>query len=284
MQQVMDFFKPILVKLIIFYFSGLLESINLQVSEVSSQVGTTPQDFSPTIFNMVKSISETAVLPIAGMILTFVACYELIQMIMEHNNMSNFDTVIIFKWIFKTSICIYLISNTFNITMGVFDLALQVINSASGVVSGSTSFDPASISDIEAHLNTLDIEVLLGIFLQITILHIGVKVVSLVVFVLVYARMVEIYLRVSLAPVPFATFGNREQSSIGQNYMRSLFAISFQGFLIMVCIGIYAVLIRTISFGTDIVADLWGAFGYMVLLALSIQKSSSIANSIFNTH
>lgn len=284
LNQIMDYFKPMIVKLILFYLTGLIETINLQVGTVSAQVSMTPQAFSPTIFNMVRNISETAVLPIAGMILTYVACYELIQMIMEHNNMANFDTIIIFKWIIKTAICIYLVSKTFQITMGVFELAQQVVQLAGGTISGNISLNSVSLTDLETHLNTLSIEVLLGVFMQITLLHIGVKIVSIIVFVLIYVRMIEIYLRVSLSPIPLATFGSREQSAIGQNYLRSLFAISFQGFLIMVCIGIYAVLIQTVSFSTDIVKDLWGAFGYMVLLTLSIQKSGTVANSIFNAH
>ena len=107
---------------------------------------------------------------------------------------------------------------------------------------------------------------------------------SIIIFVIVNGRMVEIYLMVSLAPIPFATFGNREQSMMGQNYVRSLFAIGFQGFLIMVCVGIYAVLIQSVAFSSDIIGSLWKVMGYTVLLAFTLFKTGAIAKSVLHAH
>ena len=224
------------------------------------------------------------ILPIAGMVLTFIACYELIQMLIEHNNLANFEIWTFFKWVFKTFLAVTLISNTFNITMAVFDVAQQVISRSGGLISGSTSVSDATLTAMQATLEGMDLGPLLGLYLQTFVVQVTMLALSAIIFVIVYGRMVEIYLMVSLAPIPFATFGNHEQSHTGQNYLRSLFALGFQGFLIMICVGIYAVLIQNLSFSDNIISSIWGVMGYTVLLAFTLFKTGSLAKSVFAAH
>ncbi len=264
--------------------SGMFATVNDRVADISTQVGTPPGSFEPGVFAMIRQISENVVLPIAGLILTFIACYELIQLIIEHNNLANFETWIFFKWIFKTFVAVMLITNTFNIVMAVFDVAQHVVNSSAGLISGSTAVDAATLDTIRESLEAMELGELLGLFLQSFIVQICSTILSVAIFVIVYGRMMEIYLMTSLAPIPFSTFGNREQSHIGQNYLRALLALGFQGFLIMICIGIYAVLVQTVAFTDDIIGSIWGVMGYTVLLCFSLFKTGSLAKSVMSAH
>ena len=284
LQQIADWLKGMLVDGIMNNLSGVFDAVNRQVADVATQVGNTPANFSPGVFALVRGISETVIIPIAGMFLTFIACYELIQLIIEHNNLANFETFIFFKWIFKTFVAVMLITNTFNIVMAVFDVAQHVVNSSAGLISGSTAIDTTTLDTIRESLETMEVGDLLGLFLQSFIVQICSMILSVAIFVIVYGRMVEIYLMTSLAPIPFSTFGNREQSHIGQNYLRALFALGFQGFLIMICIGIYAVLVQTVTFTDDIIGSLWGIMGYTVLLCFSLFKTGSLAKSVMSAH
>ena len=284
LQQIADWLKGMLVDGIMNNLSGMFDAVNQQVGDVASQVGRTPASFSPGVFSMVRNISESVIVPIAGMILTFIACYELIQLIIDHNNLANFETWIFFKWVFKTFVAVMLITNTFNITMAVFDVAQHVFHATAGIISGSTAVDASTLESIRGTLEEMELGPLLGLFLQSFVVQLCSMILSVVIFVIVYGRMVEIYLMTSLAPIPFATFGNREQSQIGQNYLRSLFALGFQGFLIMICIGIYAVLVQTVSFSDDIIASIWGVMGYTVLLCFSLFKTGSLARSVLSAH
>ena len=284
LQQITDWLKEMLVSAIMGNLSGMFESVNNQVGEIATSVGMTPANFSPGVFAMVRNISESVIIPIAGLILTFIACYELIQMIIDHNNLANFETWIFFKWVFKTFVAVMLITNTFNITMAVFDVAQQVISRSGGLISGSTSVSDATLTAMQATLEGMDLGPLLGLYLQTFVVQVTMLALSAIIFVIVYGRMVEIYLMVSLAPIPFATFGNHEQSHTGQNYLRSLFALGFQGFLIMICVGIYAVLIQNLSFSDNIISSIWGVMGYTVLLAFTLFKTGSLAKSVFAAH
>ena len=284
LQQIADWLKGMLIDGIMNNLSGMFDAVNQQVSDVAAEVGTTPADFSPGIFSLVRNVSETVIIPIAGLILTFIACYELIQLIIDHNNLANFETWIFFKWVFKTFVAVMLITNTFNITMAIFDVAQHVVNASAGIISGSTAIDASALDSIRDTLEEMELGPLLGVFLSSFIVQLSSMVLSVLIFVIVYGRMIEIYLMVSLAPIPFATFGNREQSQIGQNYLRSLAALGFQGFLIMICIGIYAVLIQTISFTDDIIGSIWGVMGYTVLLCFTLFKTGSLSKSVFSAH
>ena len=284
LEQITDWLKSMIISGIMGNLSGMFDSVNQQVGQIAGDVGTTPANFSPAVFSMIRNISESVILPIAGMVLTFIACYELIQMLIEHNNLANFETWTFFKWVFKTFLAVTLISNTFNITMAVFDVAQQVISRSGGLISGSTSVSDATLTAMQATLEGMDLGPLLGLYLQTFVVQVTMLALSAIIFVIVYGRMVEIYLMVSLAPIPCATFGNHEQSHTGQNYLRSLFALGFQGFLIMICVGIYAVLIQNLSFSDNIISSIWGVMGYTVLLAFTLFKTGSLAKSVFAAH
>ena len=283
-EAIEEWFRGLLVSGIMSNLNNTFNALNDQVGEIATEVGTTPANFSPAVFNMIRTLSENVIMPIAGILLTFIACYELIQLVIGHNNLANFETWIFWKWIFKTFVAVMLITNTMNITMAVFDVAQHVITESGGIIAGSTAIDDSTLATMESTLMTMDIGSLLSIFLQSFVVQFLIYILSALIFVIVYARMIEIYLMVSLAPIPFATFGNKEQSMIGQNYLRSLFALGFQGFLIMVCVGIYAVLIQTISFTTDIIGSLWGVMGYTILLAFTLFKTGAVAKSILHAH
>lgn len=239
LQSIEDWFKSLLVSGIMDNISNTFQSVNDQVGAIATEVGTTPADFQPTVYSMIETLSENVIMPIAGIILTFIACYELIQLVISHNNLANFETWIFWKWIFKTFVAVMLITNTMNITMAVFDVAQHVVTESGGIIADSTAIDDSTLASMQTTLEAMDIGPLLSIFLQSFVVQFLIYILSALIFVIVYARMIEIYLMVSLAPIPFATFGNKEQSMIGQNYLRSLFALGFQGFLIMVCVGIY---------------------------------------------
>ncbi len=261
-------------------FQTMFGYVNAEVSNIASDVGMTPSAFSPSVFRMVRHVSDNVIMPIAGIILTFVACYELIQIIISYNNLANFETWFIFKWMFKTAIAVEIITHTFDFALAVFDVANHVIVNAGGLITASTAIDDSALYSLESTLEGMNIFELFGLYFQVSVIFITVLVLSRIIFVIIYVRMIEIYMYVSMAPIPFATFGNREQGAVGMNYVKSLFALGFQGFLIMICVGIYAVLIQSISFSGDIVGSLWGVVGYTLLLALTLFKTSTVSKSI----
>ena len=284
LQAIEDWIKGLLISGIMHNLTHTFDSVNDQVGAIATEVGRTPAGFSPQIFQMIRTLSESVIMPIAGIILTFIACYELIQLIIGYNNLGNFETWIFWKWIFKTFVAVTLISNTMNIVMAVFDMAQYVVQQSGGLIAANTAVDASELANLQSNLEALGIGELFPIFLQSVVVQLFIHILAALIFVIVYARMIEIYLMVSLAPIPFATFGNKEQSMIGQNYFRSLLALGLQGFLIMVCVGIYAVLIENITFSTDIVADLWGVLRYTILLAFTLFKTGAVAKSILHAH
>ena len=283
LQQIQDWLKEMLISGIMNNLSGLFDSVNDQVGDIATQVGTSPANFSPGVFSLIRNVSESVIVPIAGIILTFIVCYELIQLIIDHNNLANFETWIFFKWIFKTFVAVTLITNTFNIVMAVFDVSQHVISGSAGIIGGSTAVTDSMLTTLETNLADMDLGPLLGLFAQSMIIGLTMKVIGIIIFVIVYGRMVEIYLMTSLAPIPFATFANREQSQIGQNYLRSLFALGFQGFLIMICVAIYAVLVQSVAV-SDPINAIWGLIGYTVLLCFTLFKTGSLAKSVLHAH
>ena len=284
LNAIADWIKGILAGAIMSNLSDLFDAVNTQVGDIAAHVGTSPESFEPRVFAMIKAVSNSAILPIAGVFLTLVACYELVQMVTEHNNLASFEPALITKWIIKTGCAVYLISNTFDIVMGVFELAQEVIAESSSIVTGNTAVNEVGLARLEASLMEMDVGPLFGLFLQSFFIGITMQILSIAIFVIVYGRMVEIYLAVSLAPIPFSTFGSKEQSQIGQNYLRSLLALGLQGFLIMICVGIYAVLIQGVSFASDPIASIWGVIGYTVLLCFTLLKTGTLARSILNAH
>ena len=284
LDQITEWLKEMLIDAIMGNLSGMFESVNNQVGEIATSVGMTPANFSPGVYAMIQSISESVIIPIAGLILTFIACYELIQMIIDHNNLANFETWFFFRWVFKTFVAVMLITNTFNITMAVFDVAQHVVNSSAGIISADTAVDASALEALEETLNTLGIGELLAILHQAFVLRFAMYALAIAIFIIVHGRMIEIYLMVSLAPIPFSTFANKEQGQIGQNYLRALLALGFQGFLIIVCVGIYAVLVQSVAFTDDIIGSIWGVMGYTVLLCFTLIKTGTLAKSIFSAH
>lgn len=280
-EKITDWIKEGLIDAITGQYTNIFSSVNDQVADVASQVGQTPQGWNGSVFSMIQSLSETVVIPIAGMILTFVLVYELIQMILEKNNMHEFDTFNIFKWIFKTYVATYLLTNCFTIVMAVFDIAQHVVSNSSGIISSSLDVD-AALADLAAQLEAMGMWELIGLWLETNIINLCMQILSIAIFVIVYGRMIEIYLTVSLAPIPFSTMANREWGQMGTGYLRSLFALGFQGFLIMICVAIYAVLIQSIPSSSDIHGSIWGTAGYTVLLAFALFKTGSLSKSIFN--
>ena len=283
--KITEWLKGLLVGGIVSNLSGLFDSINARVADVASTVGKTPQAWNGSIFSMIKSLSENVVVPIAGIILTFVMCLELIQLLIDRNNMHDFETFIFFKWIFKTFAAVLIVTNTWNIVMGVFDVAQHVVSQAAGVIIGETALDVSTlIGDMEARLMEMDIGPLFGLWFQSSLMGIIAWVLSICIFIIVYGRMIEIYMVTSVAPIPMATMVNREWGQTGQNYLRSLFALAFQGFLIIVCVAIYAVLVQNIAAEPDMTAAIWTCMGYTVLLCFTLFKTGSLAKSLFNAH
>ena len=272
--------KDMIIPYLMSVLQTMFDCVNDQVGTIASDVGTTPSAFNPTIFGMIRNISETVIMPIAGIILTFVACYELIQLIISYNNLANFETWFIFKWVFKTFIAVEIITHTFDFTMAVFDVAQYVILNAGGVIVSSTAVDASALASMQATIEAMDIWSIFALFFQVSIIMIVTQILSKLIFVIIYVRMIEIYMYVSLAPIPLATFANKEQSSVCINYGKSLFALGLQGFLIMICVGIYAALIQSIAFSSDIVGSLWGVVGYTILLAFSLFKTNTVAKAI----
>lgn len=280
-----EWLKEVLVSGIMDNVNGMFDNVNSKVAEIAGQVGATPQGWNGGIYNMIRNLSDNVILPIAGVILAFVMTLELIQLITDKNNMHDVDTWMFFKWIFKTACAVLIVTNTWNIVMAVFDVAQSVVNSASGIIVSDTSIALTdNIANFEARLMEMDIGPLLGLWLQSSIIGISMWVMGICIFLICYGRMIEIYCVTSLAPVPMATMANREWGQMGQNYLRSLFALGFQGFLIIVCVAIYAVLIQNIVIETDITAAIWTCMGYTVLLCFTLFKTGSLSKSLFNAH
>jgi hypothetical protein len=279
-----DWLKEILSEGIMGNLTGLFDTVNTRVGEIAVQVGTTPAAWNAGVFSLIRQLSETVILPIAGLVLTFVATYELIQLLIEKNNLHDLDYWIFFKWIFKTACAILVLSNTFNIVNAVFDVSQSVIARAGGVIQGSTDITPTMLDNLEATLETMGIGSLLGLFMQSLLIHVTMWALNIIIFVIVYGRMLEIYMMTSLAPIPVATLANREVGSMGQNYIKSLFAVGFQGLLILLCVGIYAVLVQSIATTGDPIGAIWSCVGYTVLLAFMLFKTGSIAKSIFSAY
>ena len=280
-----EWIRELLIEGIMNNLTGLFDQVNTQISGIADNVGKTPQQWNGSIFSMIQGLSDHVVVPIAGAILAVIATLELIQMIIDKNNFHDFDTFIIFKWVFKTAASVLIVSNTWNIVMGVFDVAQHVVNQAAGVIIGDTAMNVSGLmDDIEARLMDMEIGPLFGLWFQSSLIGIIAWALSICIFIITYGRMIEIYMITSVAPIPMATMVNREWGQMGQNYLRSLFALGFQAFLIMVCVGIYAVLVQNISVDSDVSTALWTCIGYTVLLCFTLFKSSSVAKSIFNAH
>ena len=283
-EWITEWLKGLLIEGIMGNLTGLFDTVNTRVGEIAVQVGTTPAAWNAGVFSLIRQISETVILPIAGLILTFVATYELIQMLIDRNNLHDIDTWMFFKWIFKTAAAILILSNTFNLVNAVFDVSQSVIARSAGIIQGSTDITPDMLATLETTLETMELGPLLGLFMQSLLIGLTMEIMDIIIFVLVYGRMLEIYMLTSLAPIPVATLSNRETGQMGQNYIKSLFAVGFQGLLILLCVGIYGVLVQGIAISGDPIGAIWGCVGYTVLLCFMLFKTGTISKSIFAAH
>ena len=284
-QAIVDWLREILLGGIISNLSGLYDSTNTRVAEIAGQVGTTPAAWNSSIYNMIRALSDNVILPIAGLVITYVLCVELISMVTEKNNMHDIDTFMFFKWFFKAWVAVYLVTHTFTITMAVFDMAQHVVSGAAGVIGGNTNIDvDAALSSMQAGLDAMEIPELLLLVMETSLVSLCMKIMSVLITVILYGRMIEIYLYCSVSPIPFATMTNREWGQIGNNYLKSLFALGFQGFLIMICVGIYAVLVNNMIIADNLHSAIFSLAAYTVILCFSLFKSGALAKSIFSAH
>lgn len=284
-ESITTWLKEVLAGGIVSNLSGMFDSTNQQIEGITGQVGLTPQAWNSGIFSMIQTLSNNVILPIAGAILAIVMTLELIQLITDKNNLNDVDTWMFFKWVFKSAAAVLIVSNTWTIVMGIFDVAQSVVSSAAGVIIGNTSIDISSVvTDLESRLLEMDVGPLLGLWFQSLFVGICTWAITICIFIVIYGRMIEVYLVTSVAPIPMATMVNREWGQMGQNYLRTLFALGFQAFLIVVCMAIYSVLVQNISVSTDISAAIWTCMGYTVLLCFCLFKTSSLARSVFQAH
>ena len=284
-QSITDWLKEILVAGVISNLTNMFDSTNTQVGGIVGQVGLTPQAWNSSIFSMIQNLSQTIMLPLAGAILAIVITLELIQLITDKNNLNDVDTWMFFKWVFKSAAAVLIVSNTWNIVMGIFDAAQSVVSSAAGLVAGNTSIDISTVTGtLQTTLEAMELGPLFGLWFQSLFAGICSWAVTICIFIVIYGRMIEVYLVTSVAPIPMATMANREWGQMGQNYLRALFALAFQAFLIIVCVAIYAVLVQNITLSNDISAAIWTAMGYTVLLCFCLFKTGSLAKSVFNAH
>lgn len=280
-----NWLKELLIGGIMDNLSGLFDTVNARVGEIAVQVGTTPAAWNAGVFSMIRSLSDNVVIPIAGIIITFVLCYELISMLMEKNNFHDFETYAIYKWILKAFIAVYLVTHTFDITMAIFEVTQNMVQQSSGIITGSTSIDFATvIGDVSTQLEAMGIGELFGLLVETMLLKITMPILSFCVMIVLVGRMIEIYIYCSVGAIPFATMTNREWGQMGNNYLRGLVALGLQGFFIMICVAIYAVLVGQITSGTNIHLAIWQCAGYTVLLCFSLFKTGAVSKSILNAH
>ena len=285
LEDLEDWFRDILTDFISGNLTSMFTDVNEKTGAIATEVGQTPQGWNSGVFNMVRDLSNNVIIPIAGLIIAFVLTYELISMLTERNNLHDVDTWMFFKWVFKSFIAVYLVTNTFNITMAIFDVGQHVVNAAAGVIGSDTAIDTSQVvAQMQANMLTMNVGELMQLALETMIVSLCMKIISILITVVMYGRMIEIYLYTSVAPIPFATFTNREWGQIGNNYARGLLALGFQGFFIMVIVGIYCVLVQSMTVSADVHGALFSIAAYTVVLCFALFKTGSISKSVFNAH
>ena len=284
-EEIEKWMRQLLSGMVASNLTNMFTDVNQKTGEIASQVGQTPQGWNGSIFSMIRSLSNSVIIPIAGMIITFILCYELISMVTSANNMHDVDTFMFFKYFFKMWVAVWIVSHTFDMVMAIFDVGQHVVNSAAGVIGGSTAIDISSlVGQMSTTMQTMEIGELVLLALETLLVSFGMKVMSVIITVVLYGRMIEIYLYSSVAAIPFATMSNREWGQIGNNYLRGLLALAFQGFFIMVCVAIYAVLVSTMQISDNMHSALFGIAAYTVMLCFALLKTGSLSKSVFNAH
>lgn len=283
-EKLNEFIKEILQEWVASNLADMFIDVNAQVGDIASEVSKTPATWNNSIFQMMQEISESVIVPVAGIVIAYVLCYELISMVMEKNNMQDFDTSLFFRYLFKAAIGVWLVSNTFQIVMAVFDVASDAVNSAAVYISGNTSLDmEQTINDMfKTSVQNMGVGELIALGLETSVVKLGMKVMSVLITVILYGRMIEIYLYISVAPIPFATFTNREWGDIGTNYLKGLLALAFQGFFIMMCVAIYAVLVSSIAYANNVHSAIWSAVAYAVLLCFALFRTGGLSKTVFH--
>lgn len=285
LDQIGEWIKEFLIKCITKNLSGLFDQVNDAVGNVAADVAKAPQDWNSSVFSMIRALSDNVIIPIAGVILTFVLCYELISMIIDKNNMHDFDTFLLYKWIFKVFVAVYLVTHTFDITMAVFEVGQKVVQQSAGLIGTNTAIDfDAVAGGLLSQLDAMENEELFGLLVESLLIRITTPILSVCIMLVLVGRMVEIYIYCSVGAIPFATMTNREWGQMGNNYLRGLVALGLQGFFIMVCVAIYSVLVSNIAGAANLHTAIWSCAGYTLLLCFSLFKTSSISRSIFNAH
>ena len=284
-EAIEEWMRELLTGMVTSNLTTMFSDVNEKTGEIATQVGQTPQGWNGSIFSLIRNLSNSVIVPIAGMIITFVLCYELISMLTEKNSMHEIDTWMFFKYFFKMWVAVYLVSNTFTITMAVFDVGQHVVSAAGGVINSQTAINIDSMTEaMETAMESMEIGELVVLALETMLVSLCMKIMSVLITVLLYGRMIEIYLYTSVAPIPFATVSNREWGQVGNNYFRGLLALGFQGFFMVVCVGIYAVLVSTIQISDNMHSALFGVAAYTVILCFSLMKTSGLSKAIFNAH
>lgn len=288
MQSIIDaieqWLKDFLIGAITGNLSSMFSDVNSKVATIATEVGKTPESWNSSVFSIILTLSKNVVVPIAGLVIAAVLTYELISMIIEKNNMHDIDTFMFFKWAFKSAAAI-IVNHTFDFIMAVFQVAQTMVQRSAGVIDTNASIDISSaIANITTELQATGLGDLFALMLETWVVSFAMKAMGLIITVILYGRMIEIYIYASVGPLPFATFMNREWGNIGTNYVRGLAALGLQGFLIMICVGIYAVLVNALSLGGDLQASIWSCAAYTVLLCFSLFKTGSVAKSILNAH
>lgn len=285
LDTILDWIKEILRSCIMDNLDGMFDQINSEVGQIAANVGTTPASWNAGVFSIIRTLSDNVIVPIAGMILTFVLCYELITMLIDRNNMHDFETFALYKWVIKGFVAVLLVTHTFDITIGIFEVAQTIVQRSAGIITGSTEMDfAAAAGDIAAQVEGMEIGELFGLLVETLLLRLTVPILSLCVMLVLVGRMIEIYIYCSVGAIPLATMSNREWGQMGQNYLRGLAALGLQGFFIMICVAIYAVLIAGIGSADNIHIAIWKCAGYTVLLCFSLFKTDSVSRSILNAH
>ena len=281
--KIEEFFKELLLGGIQANLESMFLDINDKVGAVATDVGKTPMGWNGDVFAFIKSINDSVIIPIAGLIITAVLCIELINMVMQKNNMHDTDTFEFFKYIIKMWIAVWLVSHAFEFSMAVFDVAQHMVNKAAGVINTSATVSGDQMVAMMDTLKEKGLGELVMILFETSLIKVAIQVISVVIMLVVYGRMFEIYVYSSVSAIPFATMGNKEWGQIGTNYIKGLFALGLQGLFLMVCLGIYAVLVKTIKI-TDIHTSTMTILGYAVLLGLMMLKSGTLAKSVLNAH
>ncbi|MBC1945419.1 hypothetical protein HCJ32_10615 [Listeria booriae] len=284
-EKIGEWIQDLLMGMVEANLTNMFIDVNEQVGMIAKEVGKTPAGWNADIFGMIQALSENVIVPIAGLIITYILCYELITLILEKNNMQDVDTFMFFKYFFKMCVAVMLVSHTFDITMAVFDLAQYVVNQAAGTINSSASIDiSAVLTTMKERMQEMGVGELFGLVFETLIVSLCMKIMAVIIMVIIYGRMIEIYLYCSVAPIPFATLSNREWGTIGTNYFKSLFALGFQGFFIMVCVGIYAILVKAMTVSDNIHMAIFSIATYTVLLCFTLFKTGSVSKSIFGAH